>query len=335
MEFLFLGTSAGTPTRTRNVTGLALRPKNQRTWLLVDCGEGTQHQVLKTSLSLSTLSTICITHVHGDHCYGLPGVLASAGMGKRQAPLTVIAPKAIQQWFEMTRQLTDLYLSYPIEFVAVEDLLEPWITEHFVIRAYPLSHRVPCYAYQFTERAASTRRLDVAKLTEQQIPPAPYWRQLQQGDNPQLPDGRQLLADDYCLAPAATRQVVVAGDNDTPALLQAACAHAQLLIHEATYTAEISAKVGEFPQHSDAARVAKFAQAVELPNLILTHFSSRYAPEGHPSPSLDDLAAEARRDYHGQLFLARDFDQFELDTAGSVTRSARLPTTLSSPQQFD
>jgi ribonuclease Z len=110
-------------------------------------------------------------------------------------------------------------------------------------------------------------------------------------------------------------------------LLQAACHHAQLLIHEATYTTEVSAKVGEFPRHSDAARVAKFAQAVSLPNLILTHFSSRYAPEGHPSPSLDDLALEARRDYHGQLFLAHDFDQFCLGTAGSVTRSA----TLSSP----
>ena len=327
MEFLFLGTSAGTPTRNRNVTALAVRKPQQRGWLLVDCGEGTQHQILKTALSLNTLSTICITHVHGDHCYGLPGVLASAGMGKRQAPLTVIAPRAIQMWFETTRALTDLYLSYPIEFVAVEDMQDAWVTDDFVIRAYPLSHRVPCYAYQLTERPATTRRLNIAKLTEHQIPSAPYWRQLQLGENQQLPDGRQLIAEDYCLPAAPPRQVVVAGDNDTPALLQAACQDAQLLIHEATYTTEVSAKVGEFPQHSDAARVAKFAASVALPNLILTHFSSRYAPEGCPSPSLDELAAEARLDYHGQLFLAHDFDQFCLDTAGSLTRSA----TLSSP----
>ncbi|MEC7118906.1 MAG: MBL fold metallo-hydrolase [Pseudomonadota bacterium] len=328
MEFLFLGTSAGTPTRTRNVTGLALRKKNQRAWVLVDCGEGTQHQVLKTALSLNSLSTICITHVHGDHCYGLPGILASAGMGKRQAPLTVIAPRAIQEWFETTRQLTDLYLSYPVEFVAVEDMQEAWVTEDFVISTHPLSHRVPCYAYQFTERPTNTRRLNVAKLTEAQIPSAPYWRQLQQGENPQLPDGRTLLADDYCLASPPARQVVVAGDNDTPALLQAACQDAQLLIHEATYTAEVSAKVGEFPQHSDAARIAAFAESVALPHLILTHFSSRYAPEGCPSPSLDDLANEAAMHYHGTLFLAHDFDQFSLDSAGAVTRSDTLPTTL-------
>lgn len=329
MEFLFLGTSAGTPTRNRNVTGLALRKKQQRNWLLVDCGEGTQHQILKTALSLNSLSTICITHVHGDHCYGLPGVLASAGMGKRQAPLTVIAPRAIQEWFETTRQLTDLYLSYPITFVAVEDMQDAWVTEDFVIRAHPLSHRVPCYAYHFTERQTTSRRLNIAKLTEHNIPHAPYWRQLQQGENPQLPDGRQLHAEDYWLPAPPPRQVVVAGDNDTPALLQAACQDAQLLIHEATYTTEVSARVGEFPQHSDAARVAKFAASVALPNLILTHFSSRYAPEGCPSPSLDELAAEARLDYQGQLFLARDFDQFYLDAAGSLTRSATLASPLS------
>ncbi|TCS35142.1 metallo-beta-lactamase superfamily protein [Paucimonas lemoignei] len=73
MEFQFLGTSSGTPTKTRNVAGLALRVPNARQWHLVDCGEGTQHRILNTNLSLATLRAIFITHIHGDHCYGLPG----------------------------------------------------------------------------------------------------------------------------------------------------------------------------------------------------------------------------------------------------------------------
>ncbi|MBV8635370.1 MAG: MBL fold metallo-hydrolase, partial [Burkholderiaceae bacterium] len=72
MELVFLGTSAGAPTKTRNVTGLAVRRAGSRSWCLIDCGEGTQHRILHTNLSLRTLAAICITHVHGDHCFGLP-----------------------------------------------------------------------------------------------------------------------------------------------------------------------------------------------------------------------------------------------------------------------
>ena len=92
MNLKFLGTSAGVPTKNRNVSGVALRESKGKGWYLIDCGEGTQHQVLHTKLSFHSLKAIFITHVHGDHCYGLPGILASAGMGGRKAPLTIVAP---------------------------------------------------------------------------------------------------------------------------------------------------------------------------------------------------------------------------------------------------
>ena len=95
MEITFLGTSSGVPTKNRNVSGLAIKKQDSKSWFLVDCGEGTQQQLLQTKLSLKYLTAICITHVHGDHCYGMPGLLATTAMSGRTEPITIIAPEGI------------------------------------------------------------------------------------------------------------------------------------------------------------------------------------------------------------------------------------------------
>ena len=92
MELIFLGTSSGKPTRSRNVTATVIKAANRRNWCLVDCGEGTQHQIINTNLTLHTLQAIFISHVHGDHCYGLPGLLASTAMEARVEKLQIIGP---------------------------------------------------------------------------------------------------------------------------------------------------------------------------------------------------------------------------------------------------
>ena len=111
LTLTFLGTSAGIPTKHRNVTALAISLINPYSkaknvpWILVDCGEATQHQLLKTPLSVMQLALICITHVHGDHCYGLPGLLASMAMSGRKHPLTVIAPQAIADYLAAVQEI--------------------------------------------------------------------------------------------------------------------------------------------------------------------------------------------------------------------------------------
>jgi ribonuclease Z len=315
MEFQFLGTSSGTPSKTRNVSGLALRGPGGG-WSLVDCGEGTQHRILHTPLSLHDLRAVFITHLHGDHCYGLPGLLASAGMLNRTAPLALVGPPALRAFIDGVMATSELGLPYPLEFIAVHDLAGTPVLPDLAVDAIALSHRMPSWAYRFTERSVE-RKLDTARLRAAGIAPGPAWGELQQGLDAVLDDGRVLHAADWLLAPRKARTVIVGGDNDDPSLLLEAARTAEVLIHEATYTEEVLLKVGPGPMHSSALRVARMAQEARLPNLVLTHFSPRYQ-DGEGPLSMGALEAEARAVYAGHLFLARDFDRYVLDRDGTL-----------------
>lgn len=340
MEILFLGTSSGTPTKTRNVSAVALRLPEAGHWHLVDCGEGTQHRILHTSLSLLGLRAIFITHIHGDHCYGLPGLLASAGLLKRSAPLLIVGPAAVERFVRGVLESTSLQLPYALEFIDVEQAPVLQRLPEFEVRACAMSHRVPSYSYSFIE-ATVERRLDAARLRAHGIPSGPLWGRLQRGLDVALPDGRIARAADYLLAPRRPRRIVVGGDNDTPALLAQEAEGSDVLIHEATYTEEVLRKVGPGPQHSAAAAVARFAQEAGIGNLVLTHFSPRYhdrqADDAQPARqneqaeharslrgglSLADIEAEARRHYHGRLFLAADLERYVLDRQDVLARTS-------------
>jgi ribonuclease Z len=317
MEIQFLGTSSGTPTKTRNVTGIAVRCATSKAWCLVDCGEGTQHRILHTPLSLNNLSAIFITHIHGDHCYGLPGLLASASMGARSEPMLIVAPAPIKRMMAAIIEASDLRLPYRLDFIDVETLDGAVEVDGFNVTRSTLSHRAPSFAYTFTETGIE-RKLDTEKLKAQGIPAGPLWKKLQSGEHVTLEDGREVNGADYLLPGRRARKAVIGGDNDTPTLLREACIDADVLVHEATYTFDVAEKVGPAPQHSSAKIVAEFAEEAGLPNLILTHFSSRYQDDVSRSPSIADVRAEAERYYRGKLFLAKDFDVAQLNRDGEV-----------------
>lgn len=356
LKLTFLGTSAGVPTKQRNVTALAIeclnpyssgtnqqQSKKSRPWVLIDCGEGTQQQLLHTKLSLHQLVAICITHVHGDHCYGLPGLLASAAMSGRRAPLTLIAPKAISSLLETIALTTELYLPFTVHFMAIEDLLSQPDSEdkgritisldnqhQLVIGIYPLSHRVASYGFGI-EQTISRRTLNTDKLTVDGIPASALWGKLQQGEDVVTGDGRKLYSADYVDDDSQCTRVVIAGDNDMPDCLSVAVADADLLVHEATYTHEvlnnIQAKNPDFdPMHSSAQLVGRFAQNIGLKNLILTHFSARYQSFDNPSSSTPNMAhirLDAESVYQGNLWLAADFDQYMVNGAVGLAGEAK------------
>lgn len=321
LKLTFLGTSAGVPTRMRNVSALAVHaPMTGPGWYLVDCGEGTQQQLQRAHLSLHHLAAVCITHAHGDHCYGLPGLLASAGLGQRQRPLHLIAPPPVWQWLQATQQCTDLHLPYALAFTDIATLREQPLhlatsgPTSLRLSAHPQRHRSPSHAFRF-ELQQRQAKLDAAALHAIGLPPGPAWRALQSGQSV-MHQGRPLHSRDFVHAHTRHLAAVLGGDNAQPDVLRSACEGAQLLVHEATYSQAALQKAGPNPMHSSAHAAAAFAQSANLPNLILTHFSPRH----HSQAEQRLLMQEVRAAYGGNAFLAQDFDQFTLDFDGGLHR---------------
>ncbi|SFH27829.1 MBL fold metallo-hydrolase [Modicisalibacter xianhensis] len=322
MDVVFLGTSAGVPTRKRNVTAAAIKKQSGKAWYLVDCGEGTQHRVMQTPLSLHRLDAVLITHVHGDHCYGLPGLLASASMSGRRHALTIIAPAAIRDYLDAIQATTGLHLTFPLEFVAVEAVNARLSLPDFSVEPVKLSHGVASYGFVFHERGVESQ-LDTERLDALGVPRGPAWGRLHRGEDVTLDDGTQVRSDEVLLPSRPARKVVIGGDNDAPSRLEAACLGASLLVHEATYTEDVVERLGSDNQHSTAAAVATFAQAMALPNLILTHFSPRYHDKRGVVPNIGDVEREARNHYRNTLYLARDLETYRLSRDGQVSRLER------------
>jgi len=316
MEIQVLGTSSGAPSKQRTVSASVIKYRQSRQWCLVDCGEGTQHQLLHTKHSLANLAAILITHVHGDHCYGLPGLVSSAAMSGRTEPLTIVAPQAVLDWLLVTRDMSQSRSHFELNLLALENLPKQIEVGGFVVEHYPLSHRVPCWAYGFYETHIAAK-LDQEKLRRDGIQPGQDWGLIQQGRDIEK-DGQRIRASDYVLPPRRARKVIIAGDNDRPDILTAAVADADVLLHEATYTQAVSEKVGSWPQHSSAQMVAEFAEQVGLKNLVLMHFSPRYH-KSDPVESVETIRQEAAKYYAGALYMANDLAIYRLDTEGKLT----------------
>lgn len=329
MQFTFLGTSSGVPTSSRNVSALAIRSAESKSWCLVDCGEATQHQLLHTGYSLAKLKAIFITHVHGDHCFGLPGLLASAAMANRKGVLKIVAPLALKEFLQVTMKATQLKLAYELEFVDVAQFVDarqtipgidkPLQIAGLSVSAIELSHRVPCYAYYFS-RTINKRHLKIHRLQQRNIEPGPIWGRLQNGEDVTLEDGCKLESDDFVQLETSQKSVLVCGDNDKPALLSLAN-KPDVIVHESTYDDATLKKVGYAHQHCSAAQIAQYVQSAGVNNLVLTHFSPRYHGSGKNSDSdpLCILEQEARLHYDRNLFLAKDFDTYHLDQQGQLS----------------
>lgn len=303
----FLGTGAGSPSRTRNVSCLGMQWVLRGQLWLFDCGEGTQHQVLRSSLRLSKLEHIYITHLHGDHVFGLPGLLASRSLVKDiLSPVTIFGPPGLEEWLRVTLRLTQTGIRYPL---TVQTISEGLIYEDDARQVYcrRLAHRLESFGYAVVEKPRPGA-FDAEKAGALGIPSGPLYGRLKAGETLTLPDGRTIDGASLVGPQQPGRKIVICGDTGvTPAVAELALG-AEVLVQEATFLAEQADRAKE-SGHSTAGDAARAARDAGVGALILTHISPRY--ESDSQSRLPELLAEAQAIFPN-TYLAQDFWTFDL-----------------------
>lgn len=277
MEVLFLGTGAGVPAKLRNVTAIALKLLEERgaVWLF-DCGEATQHQILHTSLKPRRVEKIFITHLHGDHIYGLPGFLSSRSFQGGTSAVTIYGPKGIKEFVLLSLSISQSYLKYELHFVEIEEGIV-FEDEQFVVEARLLEHGIPSYGYRIVEKDHAGTLL-VQKLQEAGVRPGPIYKRIKNGETVTLDDGTSIDPALFTGPAIKGRIVTILGDTRACACARELALNADLLIHEATFSKDEGHLAHEY-YHSTTAQAATLALDANVKKLCLTHISSRYDRE--------------------------------------------------------
>lgn len=286
MQLHFLGTGAGMPSKERNTSALMMKLLEERgsMWLF-DCGEATQHQILYTTLKPRKIEKIFVTHLHGDHIYGLPGLLGSRSFQGGEELLTIYGPPGLREWIELTLAVSRTHLTYLIDFVEVEDgvIFED---EQFVVTARALHHVVPCFGYRVEQKQLPGELL-ADKAFALGVPKGPMLGQLKRGEDVELADGIIVQSADVMGQPQPGFTVTILGDTRFCEEAVELSQGADIVVHEATFdhsTTGLAAKYGH-ATNVEAARVAELAGAKYL---LLNHISARFLQ--YDLKSLEDEA---------------------------------------------
>lgn len=308
MDFTFLGTGAGMPSKERNVTSLAVSfPEYDGDLWLFDCGEGTQRQILYSAVKLTRLTAIFITHLHGDHLFGLAGILGSRSFQGMEKPLTLVGPKGLKQYAETSIRLSGTHLHYPLEIREIENPGLIYENTHFKVETGELDHGIPCYGYRIVEKDQPGELL-VDKLRKIGLQPGPIYKQFKEEKEVILHDGRRLQSADFLGEKKAGRRIAIIGDTRPCDAAVKLADQTDLLIHEATFRHEAAGLAHDY-HHSTSVQAARIARKALAKRLILTHLSSRYQRNEQQA-----LLVEAKKVFP-QTLMAGDLWVFHL-TAG-------------------
>ncbi|TYV22704.1 ribonuclease Z [Listeria monocytogenes] len=277
MELVFLGTGAGVPSRGRNVTSIALSMLNERNaiWLF-DCGEATQHQIMRSQIKLSKLEKIFITHLHGDHIFGLPGLLSSRSFQGGESDLTIYGPVGITEYVETSLRLSGTRLTYKIIFNEIEPGLI-FEDKMFSITVDELNHGLRSFGYRIVEKD-KPGALNADKLIDDGVEPGPIFQKIKKGETVTLADGSVINGKDYIDEPQKGKIISIFGDTKATASELELALNADVLVHEATFEGDKEKLAGEY-MHSTTLQAASLAKKANVKKLILTHISSRYDRE--------------------------------------------------------
>jgi ribonuclease Z len=315
LDLVFLGTSASAPSAGRAPAALLVRRGGER--LLFDCAEGTQRQLMRSTLGLPELEDVFLTHFHADHTLGLPGMLKTFALRGRELPLRLYGPPGLRELYDGLRRIFGR-LTYGVELVEVRpgDALE---REGYRILVFPVHHGVSSVGYAIDE-PDRPGEFDAAAADLLGVPFGPERGELQRGESVTLADGSVVTPDAVIGAPRAGRRIVLTGDTAPVETVRVLAEGADVLVHEATFGEDERERAGE-TLHSTARQAAELAAAAGVRLLALTHFSPRYGG--------GELLDEAKAVFAATV-APRDFDVIEVPFADRgeptlVRRGARPP----------
>ncbi len=306
MNITFLGTSSGVPTLTRNVSSLALKLSQKAEVWLFDCGEGTQHQLIKSTIKSSQIRKIFITHMHGDHIYGLPGLLATLGLSGNSKGIDIYGPSNLKNFIYSALKNSYCKISFPLKFFEVENSAQTntnlFEDELMEVKCASLKHRLPAFGYRVSEKD-KPGQFNLEKAKKLNIPEGPIYGRLHSGQRVKLEDGRIFNGNDFCGKPRKGESFVYCTDTIFSKRAVELSKNVDLLVHESTFSDKDEEMAFE-KLHSTTIMAAKTALLSNAKKLVLTHISPRYTPKSLVKPI--DLLNEAKQIFPN-TFLAKDF----------------------------
>jgi len=300
MQVIFLGTAASIPTIARALPSVVVKRKNEI--LMFDCGEGVQRQMIKAGVGFHKKMRIFVSHMHGDHVLGLPGLLQTMSLLDRTQKLEVYGPVGIKAFIESIQQTVQFVLTFPVEINEIEN--EDVICEdkEYNVQAARTDHVIPSLAYALIEKPRPGR-FDPEKAKMLGVPEGPMWSRLQHGEKAKIATGKVIKPEQVVSASRPGRKITYSGDTRPTKSLVKLAENADLLIHEATLEDNLIERAQE-DGHSTPSQAAKTAKKAKVKRLILTHLSARYK-------NAKPLLEQARKIFPN-VDVAEDFMKFEV-----------------------
>ena len=300
IRVVFLGTSGSVPTLKRSLPSVVVECPREL-WMF-DCGENTQRQMMQAKVSFHKKLKVFLTHLHGDHVLGLPGVLQTMALMDRKEPVAVYGPPGIKDFLVFTKETLNFGLTFPVEINEIISEGKIVDEKEYKLMAVKSNHEVESYAYAFVENP-HPGKFYPEKAQALTVPVGELWSKLQSGEEVALPDGRVVKPSDVMGPPRAGRKIVYTGDTRPFEKFAKFAAQADLIIHDSTFDDSLADKAAE-DGHSTPSQAASLAKAAGAKQLVLTHISARY-----PDASL--LLEQASKVFPHTL-LAEDFLEIEL-----------------------
>jgi len=298
IKITFLGTSDQIPSSRRNHFSAWLNYNEEN--ILIDCGEGTQRQIRKANLNPCKITRILITHWHGDHILGLPGLLSTLAVSGYNKELTIYGPKGISKnIFEMLK-LFNFYREYKIEVKEVSGKF--FENEDFYLNAEEMKHTISCNAYSFTEKGKT--RINKKALEKSGLSPGPILSKLKEGKDVTY-DGKKYKSKDLTYK-EEDKKISFVLDTIKNTKIQNFVKNSDLFISESTYLEELKNQAKEH-FHLTAKQVGEIAKKAKVKKLILTHISQRY------EANFLEVLNEAKKEFGKEVFIPKDLESFELE----------------------